>query len=86
MGGLDAVVFTGGIGENSAEVRSASCSDLAILGITIDETLNASPEKEKKITSADSPTAVLVIPTNEELVIAIDTMRLVKEQVPVPAS
>ncbi|HUI66275.1 MAG TPA: acetate kinase [Bacteroidota bacterium] len=86
MGGLDAVVFTGGIGENSAEVRSASCSDLAFLGITIDETLNASPAKEKKITGADSPTAVLVIPTNEELVIAIDTMRLVKEQVPVTAS
>lgn len=78
MGGLDAVVFTGGIGENSPDVRKASCSDLGFLGINIDDTANTSAEKEKAITTADSRTAVFVIPTNEELVIALDTMEIVQ--------
>ena len=77
MGGIDAIVFTGGIGENSTEVRTASCSGLDFLGITIDESLNASNEKEKNIATSGSRTAVLVIPTNEELVIAMDTKGIV---------
>jgi acetate kinase len=81
MGGIDAVVFTGGIGENSAEVRSASCAGLEFLGITVDEALNSSKEKEKSISRANSRTAVLVIPTNEELVIAIDTREIVADRV-----
>ncbi len=83
MGGLDAVVFTGGIGENSAEVRSACCSGMEFFGISVDESQNSSAEKEKLISPAGARTPVLVIPTNEELVIAIDTMRIVKEKGPV---
>jgi acetate kinase len=80
MGGLDAVVFTGGIGENSAEVRKTSCENLEFLGITIDDQRNSSDEKEKRISTEESRTAVLVIPTNEELVIALDTMDIVRKQ------
>ena len=80
MGGLDAVIFTGGIGENSAEVRKTSCDNLEFLGITIDDQRNSSDEKEKKISTEASRTAVLVIPTNEELVIALDTMEIVRKQ------
>jgi acetate kinase len=81
MGGVDAVVFTGGIGENSPEVRRESCKSLDFLGIRIDEEANTSPEKEKFISPAGSKTAVLVVPTNEELVIALDTMKIVKGHV-----
>jgi acetate kinase len=78
MGGVDAVIFTGGIGENSPDVRRESCKDLEFLGIAIDDASNASDEKEKTISPAGSKTRVLVIPTNEELVIALDTMKIVK--------
>lgn len=77
MGGVDAVIFTGGIGENSTDVRTASCEGLGFLGIELDEEKNASDEKEKNISKAGTKTAVLVIPTNEELVIALDTMEIV---------
>jgi acetate kinase len=78
MGGLDAVVFTGGIGENSPEVRQASCAGLDFLGITVDAQTNESSERQKDISTKGSRTRVLVIPTNEELVIALDTMEIVK--------
>ncbi len=78
MGGLDAVVFTGGIGENSPDVRRASCENLGLLGISVDDGRNTSPEKEKDISADGAKTRVLVIPTNEELVIAMDTMEIVK--------
>jgi len=77
MGGLDAVVFTGGIGENSVEVRKKSCEGLDFLGIRIDDIANESPEKEKRISTKGSRAAVMVIPTNEELVIALDTREIV---------
>jgi acetate kinase len=77
MGGVDAVVFTGGIGENSHEVRAASCENLAFLGIEIDEAKNLSGEREKNISRDGTRTAVLVVPTNEELVIALDTEGIV---------
>jgi len=77
MGGLDAIVFTGGIGENSAEVRAASCSGIEFLGIQIDEAKNNSEDKEKIISSDSSKVQVMALPTNEELVIALDTMRIV---------
>ncbi|HUI29793.1 MAG TPA: acetate kinase [Candidatus Acidoferrales bacterium] len=77
MGGLDAIVFTGGIGENSPDVRAASCSGLEFLGIEIDEAKNNSQEKEKVINSDASKAKVMALPTNEELVIAMDTMRIV---------
>ncbi len=78
MGGVDAVVFTGGIGENSADVRKACCENMNYFGIAIDDAANESAAKEKFITGPDSRTKVLVIPTNEELVIALDTMRIVQ--------
>lgn len=77
MGGLDAIVFTGGIGENSPEVRAASCTGLEFMGIQIDEAKNNSQEKEKIISSDSSKIKVMALPTNEELVIALDTMRIV---------
>ncbi len=79
MGGINAVVFTGGIGENSKEVRKSCCQDLQFLGIDVDEDINASPDKEKNISKAGTSTAVLVIPTNEELVIALDTEEIVEK-------
>jgi acetate kinase len=79
MGGVDAVVFTGGIGENSPDVRKASCEGLEFLGIDIDEEKNSSKEKEKNVSREGSRTAVLVTPTNEELVIALDTMEIVNK-------
>jgi acetate kinase len=78
MGGVDAIVFTGGIGENSAEVREAACSGLDFLGITVDAKANESSERQKDISAKGAKTRVLVIPTNEELVIALDTMEIVK--------
>jgi acetate kinase len=78
LGGLDAVVFTGGIGENSAEVRAACCEGLNFLGISVDEQKNTSTEKEKSISRPGMPADVLVIPTNEEMVIALDTMAIVR--------
>lgn len=77
MGGVDAIVFTGGIGENSADVRKTCCDDMQFFGITIDDEANQSPAKEKVITSPESATKIFVIPTNEELVIAMDTKAIV---------
>ena len=78
-GGVDGIIFTGGIGENSPEVRQESCKDLGFLGVNVDGGLNTSPDKEKIISSDGSKVKVLVIPTNEELVIALDTMKIVTE-------
>ena len=80
MGGLDTVVFTGGIGENSADVRRAATAGLEFLGVEIDEEANRSEEPEKIISPTGARVATLVIPTNEELVIALDTMQLVQQQ------
>jgi acetate kinase len=77
MGGVDAVVFTGGIGENSPDVRKASCEGLQFMGVDVDDALNASGPKERSISKSGSKTVVLVIPTNEELVIALDTVDIV---------
>jgi acetate kinase len=79
---LDAVVFTGGIGENSSLIRKACCENMEFFGISLDAERNESKTKEKAITADGSTTTVLVIPTNEELVIALDTMRIVKELKP----
>ncbi|MCM1487096.1 MAG: acetate kinase [Firmicutes bacterium] len=77
MNGLDAVIFTGGIGENAADVRADVCRDMDFLGIKLDEALNAKIKGElTKISSADSKVEVWVVPTNEELLIARDTKEL----------
>jgi len=82
MGGLDAVVFTGGIGENSPEVRRAATASLGFLGLEIDEEANLSEQREKIITRKGARVETLVVPTKEELVIALDTMQLVRQQEP----
>jgi acetate kinase len=79
MGGLDAFVFTGGIGENSPDVRREVCSDLEFMGIKIDEQKNQ--KGEINISSSDSKISVFRIPTNEELVIALDTKQIVEKSV-----
>jgi len=80
LGGLDALVFTAGVGENSPLVRQQSCDGLDFLGIKIDEDKNKEAiGKEMDISTEDSQVHTLVIPTNEELVIALDTERIVKE-------
>ena len=77
MGGADAIVFTGGIGENSANYRAALCEKLGFLGVKLDEEKNKIRGEEIEITTPDSTTKVYVIPTNEELVIARDTLAIV---------
>jgi acetate kinase len=79
MNGADAVVFTGGIGENSPEVRARICDGLQWIGIELDEELNRSHTggREGLISKERSRPAVYVIPTNEELLIARDTVRCV---------
>ena len=79
LNGADAICFTGGIGENGADVRKKICSNLENLGIEIDDNLNqqAIRGKEMKISSPSSKIDIYVIPTNEELVIARDTVRVV---------
>ncbi|MGA8263966.1 MAG: acetate kinase [Ignavibacteriaceae bacterium] len=79
MGGLDAFVFTGGIGENSPDVRREVCSDLEFMGIKIDEEKNQ--KSEINISYSDSKVSVFRIPTNEELVIALDTKQIVEKSV-----
>ena len=77
MGGADAIVFTGGIGENNPKYRTALCEKLAFLGVKIDEEKNHVRGQEIDITTPDSPVKVFVIPTDEELVIARDTLAIV---------
>jgi acetate kinase len=76
LGGLDAFVFTAGIGEHSAPVRAALCRKLTWLGVKLDEQANAS--NGPRISAADSNVSVWVIPTNEELMIAQHTLALIK--------
>lgn len=81
MDGVDAVIFTAGVGENSDVLRKEVCGSLTYLGIHIDETLNAIRSSEsRRITTDESKVSVLVVPTNEELLIARDTYRLVLER------
>lgn len=80
MGGLDAVVFTAGLGENSAETRKEICKGLEFLGIKIDDEKNNVRGKETIVSTDDSTTKVLLIPTNEELMIARDTVKIVQGQ------
>jgi len=79
MGGTDAIVFTGGIGENTPKYRSFVCEKLAFLGVKIDEAKNAIRGEEMEISTPESSVKVFVIPTNEELVIARDTLDIVSK-------
>jgi len=80
LGGLDALIFTAGVGENSALVREASVQGLGFMGVEIDADKNRKAVgKEMDISTGSAKVKTLVIPTNEELVIARDTERIVKE-------
>ena len=78
MNGVDVICFTAGIGENAPLVRSLVCEHLGYLGVTIDEEANHKRGEEIAISTPDSKTTVMVIPTNEELAIARETVSLVK--------
>lgn len=78
MGGVDCIVFTAGLGENSSETRKAVCTGLEYLGAKIDDEKNKVRGKAAEISTDDSKVKVFVIPTNEELMIARDTQSLVK--------
>lgn len=78
MNGTDVICFTAGIGENSASTRTMICEYLGYLGITLDEELNHKRGEELIISTTDSKTKVMVIPTNEELAIARETVALLK--------
>ena len=78
MGGVDNIVFTAGVGENQFNRRSGICKNLEFLGVKLDEEKNHLRGEEVEISSADSKIKVWVIPTNEELVIARETMNLIK--------
>lgn len=79
MNGVDGICFTAGLGENSPLVRNLICKRLGYLGITLDEELNGKRGEDLVITTQDSKTKVLVIPTNEELAIARETYAIVKQ-------
>lgn len=80
MNGLDVVLFTGGIGENESLVRSMACKDMDFIGIKLDEQINSSTRgKLCKISADDSKVQVWVVPTNEELLIARDTLALISK-------
>ena len=76
LNGCDCLVFTAGVGENAADVRESICSNLEYLGVKIDAEKNNVRGKEVDVAAADSKVRIFIIPTNEELVIARDTMGL----------
>ena len=81
MNGLDAIVFTAGMGENNPELRERACTNMEYFGIEIDREVNAAAHHQSnvvKLSTENSKVAVYLIPTNEELVIANDTERLVR--------
>lgn len=79
MGALDAIVFTAGVGENAPLMRARICRGLEVLGISMDESVNDFKGLQRDITAPESRVKVLVIPTNEELMIARETARLSRE-------
>ncbi len=78
MGGVDAIIFTAGVGENTKVTREAIVDGLEFMGIKIDKEANNCRGEQKDISASDATVKTLVIPTNEELMIALDTAELVK--------
>ena len=79
MNGVDAIAFTGGIGENDPELRKSVCDNLSFVGVEIDDAQNKLRGKEVKISTDNSRVNVYVIPTNEELAIARDTLAIISK-------
>lgn len=80
LGGIDALVFTGGIGENSSEVRAAACANLEFLGVILDQETNRSPERDSSISATRSPVPVFVIHAEEDWSIARACWRLLQSK------
>ena len=78
LGGADAIVFTGGIGENDVDVRQTVLRNLEELGIVLDPEKNASPQGESRLDAAESRTQVWIVPTNEELIVARQTKAILE--------
>jgi len=78
MGGVDALIFTAGVGENSISMRASICKNMDFFGIDLDLEKNKVRGEEVDVSKANSRCSVLVIPTNEELMIALDTLELTK--------
>ena len=77
LGGLDAVVFTGGVGEGSARVRAEAARRLAFLGLAVDPVRNAAPDGSADVSAADAPVRTLVVRSREEVVIARAARRVI---------
>ena len=82
LGGMDALVFTAGVGENSVEVRAAACNTLEFLGVKIDDDKNARPSLDQDISAADSRVRVLVVRAQEDWAIATECWKLVRRATP----
>lgn len=78
LDGVDAIIFTAGIGENSSSIRADICDKMSYIGVSLDEEKNKIRGEEVDISKADARCRVLVIPTNEELMIALDTFELTR--------
>ena len=78
MNGVDAIAFTAGIGENDAIIRKEVCDSLAYLGISIDDEANKVRGERRMISTPDSKVKVMIMPTDEELAIARETLALVQ--------
>jgi acetate kinase len=85
MGGVDMIVFTGGIGENASRVREAVCSKFQFIGLDLDSERNKTAHGESVISKDSSRVQVLVVPTNEEKVIATETMKVIQQTDKQPA-
>lgn len=77
MNGVDYIIFTGGVGENQVNIRKGICEQLSFMGVEVDEEANKTRGEEIMISKPDSKVKVYVIPTNEELMIAKETMKLI---------
>jgi acetate kinase len=79
LGGVDVIVFTGGVGENQCDTRKRICEQLAFMGVTFNAEANKTRGEEIEISGKDSKVHVVVIPTDEELMIAQDTAAIVQK-------
>ena len=78
MGGMDAIIFTGGIGENQIRIREGICKNLEFMGVKIDSERNNVRGEEVELSRDDSKVKIYLVPTNEELMIARETKALVE--------
>jgi acetate kinase len=80
LGGIDALVFTAGIGENSAAVRAAACANLEFLGVKLDPVKNGGPPADREISQSDSAVRIFIVCAQEEWAIARDCWRMAREK------